>query len=198
MASLFTIIILAVQNLGLVPLLTIINGRYSIWNNSTFNLKFQNYDFVTKMFEQLKFSSKICLCWIPGIFRSSEFSPTLPVFRWNWWIFSNPSNRPILTKMTMSNQPIYGVNRHFNVVVNKNLSIVELFKKLNKRFSSELLYWLYLHSRINIWEYLWIIKRPDKSTSPPTQPFSNLTTFDQGSTDRQHSTNIYGFEPIST
>ena len=65
----------------------------------------------------------------------------------------------------------------FSVIVNKNLSIVELFKKLNKRFSSELLYWLYLHSRINIWEYLWIIKRPDKSTSPPTQPFSNLTTF---------------------
>ena len=91
------------------------------------------------------------------------------------------SNRSISTKNDffimdlLSKSTNFSRNGNFSIIVNKNLSIVELFKKLNKRFSSELLYWLYLHSRINIWEYLWIIKRPDKSTSPPTQSFSILS-----------------------
>ena len=49
-----------------------------------------------------------------------------------------------------------------------------VIQKIEQRFSSELFNWLYLHSWINIWEYLWIIKRPDKSTTP-TQSFSTHT-----------------------
>ena len=81
------------------------------------------------------------------------------VKKWEIWNFGQKTAEILVKNSSFSSECFI-----FSISVNKNLSIVELFKKMNKRFSSELLYWIYLHSRINIWEYLWIIKRPNKST----------------------------------